>query len=77
MGLKKGIVHFLPLIVIGALVIGVWFLVFKFVLKKNPFSKQSKEPTVALQTSYENPFDKKTQYVNPFEENKNPFAVAK
>lgn len=37
---------------------------------KNPFSK---ELNVSLREVYENPFDKDTQYVNPFSEYKNPF----
>ena len=31
------------------------------------------EPTVSLTKDYDNPFDKSTQYVNPFSEYKNPF----
>ena len=36
-------------------------------------TKETKEPTVNLVTEYENPFDKKSQYVNPFSGYKNPF----
>ncbi len=32
---------------------------------------------VSLQKDYQNPFDKKTQYVNPFTQYKNPFDTAK
>lgn len=32
---------------------------------------------VSLQNSYQNPFDKKTQYTNPFTQYKNPFDTAK
>lgn len=47
-------------------------------LIKNPLKSialpgQSKEPTVSLQKQYQNPFDKSTQYVNPFSSYKNPF----
>lgn len=36
-------------------------------------SKKAKEPTVTLTKDYDNPFDKSTQYTNPFSEYKNPF----
>lgn len=70
---KRGIAH-LFVIGIGVLVLLVGtLLVAKFVFnKKISFGK--KEPNVALKTVYQNPFDKKTQYVNPFSETKNPFV---
>lgn len=75
MDYKKGIVHLFPLILIAALVITGWFLVFKFLLKgKLPFGKP-KQPTVELKTEYKNPFDKKSQYVNPIDQFKNPFTT--
>lgn len=43
---------------------------------KNPLKSlvpTNKEPTVSLQTKYENPFDPNAQYVNPFNSYKNPF----
>lgn len=77
MSLKKGIAHLLLIVIVGALIIGFWFAVYKFVLKgKIPFLK-SKEPQVELKTDYKNPFKKDTQYVNPFEEFKNPIANLK
>lgn len=76
MGYKKGVVHLLPIILIAAIIIGVYFLIYKFVLKKNlPFTKQ--EPKVELKTEYKNPFNKNTQYVNPFDEFKNPLLGAR
>lgn len=36
---------------------------------------QKKQPTVTLKTEYNNPFNKESQYVNPFEKYKNPFVV--
>ena len=36
-----------------------------------------KKAQVKLKTEYKNPFAKETQYVNPFEDYKNPFVVAK
>lgn len=35
------------------------------------------KPTVKLQAQYNNPFDKNSQYSNPFSQYKNPFVVAK
>lgn len=67
---EKGIIHlalpFLFLIILG---------IVAFLLMKNlPALKSSKqEPTVSLQTGYKNPFDKGSQYVNPFSAYKNPF----
>lgn len=34
-----------------------------------------KGPKVEVKTTYKNPFDKSTQYVNPFEKYKNPFVT--
>lgn len=42
-----------------------------FFLTQNRQSK--KESTVSLTKKYNNPFDTKTQYVNPFSNYKNPF----
>ena len=36
-----------------------------------------KKAQVKLKTEYKNPFAKETQYVNPFEDYKNPVVVAK
>lgn len=36
-----------------------------------------KEPKVPVKKEYENPFDKNTQYVNPFSTYKNPFNTLK
>lgn len=35
--------------------------------------KIAKETEIALEADYTNPFDKKSQYVNPFDQTKNPF----
>lgn len=51
----------------------IYFLMTQGVIK-NPFSKA---PRVKLQTQYENPFDKNTQYVNPFSSYQNPFDKLK
>lgn len=77
---KKTVLIGLPLVL---LTIGVVFVALvRFGIIKDPFPLQnipflSKEPRVAIKSSYKNPFDKKTQYVNPFDTYKNPFVVAK
>lgn len=47
----------------------LYFLMTQGVIK-NPISRA---PRVKLQTQYQNPFDKNTQYVNPFSSYQNPF----
>lgn len=70
--LERGIVHILPLIFVAVtIVIFVGFLLIKGgVIKTTPFSKQSR---VTLASEYSNPFNKDSQYVNPFSDYKNPF----
>lgn len=67
---KKGnsIVFILALIAVAGL---VYFLIIKGVIP-NPLAPK---PQVRLNTQYSNPFDKKSQYVNPFDDYKNPFDV--
>lgn len=78
---QKGIIHLLPLEVIFALiVVGAIFYVVSQGIVKLPSSLTSlfqKGPKVELQESYQNPFKKETQYVNPFETYKNPFTVSR
>lgn len=76
MGFKKGIAHILPVILIAIVVIGVWLLIYTFVLKKKVSlpGLSGKEPTVELKKDYKNPFNKNAQYVNPFDDFKNPLA---
>lgn len=81
---QKGVIHLIvPLLLL--LIIGVVaYIVISQGIIKNPFKNIPfigkigvKEPTVAVKSEYKNPFKKETQYVNPFETYKNPFAVAK
>ncbi len=77
---QKGVIHLaLPLLLI-ILFIAALFLMSALGVIKNPLKSLSlsslsgkKEPTVSLQTSYKNPFDKGAQYINPFSAYKNPF----
>lgn len=83
---QRGIIQLvvpLLLLVIGAVLL--YLLVSQGVVKLPqlpslstlPKLTTSKEPTVALQKQYQNPFDKSAQYVNPFSEYKNPFDALK
>lgn len=62
------------LLVAGGLYLLVYFKVIKNPLPNIPGIGQQ-GPKVSVKTEYKNPFDKETQYVNPFEEYKNPFVV--
>lgn len=64
---SQPIIAFLLVLIVA---ISVAYVLLAIGVIKNPFSKELKVP---LKSAYENPFDKKTQYVNPFSEYKNPF----
>lgn len=73
---QKGIAHLgLVVFVLLSLIGVVVFFVFKGNVPKNRTTtiKTVDGQTVQLTKDYENPFDEKTQYSNPFEEEKNPF----
>lgn len=75
---QRGVIHLLPLIFVIILAVTAFLLISSGVIQnplKNLPNLQSlkQEPTVSLQTSYKNPFDKSAQYVNPFSAYKNPF----
>ena len=74
---KKIVLIALPLVLlVGVALFGLVY----FRIVKNPFQNLplfQKELKVSLKPEYQNPFDKTSQYVNPFETYKNPFAVAK
>lgn len=63
------------LIVVLSIAIG--FLLGVIKVPGNPLPVFQKKVQVQLKTEYKNPFAKETQYVNPFEDYKNPFVVAK
>lgn len=72
---QKGVIHVLSLEVIVVLaVIGVLAYLFISGTLKLPALFQ-KGPKVELQEKYANPFKKETQFVNPFDPNKNPFTT--
>lgn len=74
---QKGIIHLivpiLIVLIIGAIFALNYFGIFK--VKLPGVSLPQKSPTVGLKTEYKNPFKKESQYVNPFEEYKNPFVT--
>lgn len=71
MNYKSGFAHVLViLIIVLATLALIWFLVAKGKISIPGFTKK---PSVELKTTYENPFKKETQYVNPFKQYKNPF----
>ena len=74
---QQGFAHLL-LILLVVTIVAVISLFYLGVIKNPAKQIQSivtgkKEPTVALKTQYQNPFDKATQYVNPFSSYQNPF----
>lgn len=76
---QNGVVHLflllIVLLIVGGLVYAsVYFKIIKFPNFGNS-SKSSVTTKVELKSEYKNPFDKETQYVNPFNQYKNPFVV--
>lgn len=74
---EKGVITLVPLLVL-VIVLAVLYILISQGLVKSPVkvpgvTPAKKEPAVSLQTQYQNPFDKNTQYVNPFARYKNPF----
>ncbi|TSC66623.1 MAG: Uncharacterized protein CEO21_137 [Microgenomates group bacterium Gr01-1014_80] len=72
---QRGFLHLLPLLLIVAIIVAVVLVVTgKLKLPFSvPFLQQG--PKVDLKTEYKNPFNKETQYVNPFDTYKNPFVT--
>ena len=66
----------IAVILLGCFLLVLTYFVFSGRLNLG-LSKKSSEPTVTLQTVVQNPFDKNSQYVNPFSGYKNPFDTAK
>ena len=60
----------ITLLLLSVAAIGVAYVLLVLNIIKNPFKEELKVP---LNVVYQNPFDQKTQYVNPFSEYKNPF----
>ncbi len=65
-------------VLITVILVGIdLFLVFKNLANSVNKSISALEPTkqanITLKSQYENPFDKNTQYSNPFSQSQNPF----
>ena len=78
---QRGVVALavLLLLLIAAAAV-IFILLYSGILKKTTLPTlpgQKKEPKVELQKQYQNPFDKNSQYVNPFSGYKNPFDALK
>lgn len=58
---------------IAVVILLIAYIVSTVVFKTRPLFGP-KLPTVKLETQYQNPFNRNTQYANPFDEYKNPFA---
>lgn len=71
---QQGVTHLILLLLV-VIVVAAAFFIYKGLLKNSGGNlvKTSKQPSVTLQTKYDNPFDKNSQYVNPFSSYKNPF----
>lgn len=70
----------LPIVVVVIVIIGVVLFskgTVKIPGKSALQTTSSAEPQVELKTEYQNPFDKSTQYENPFSEYQNPFDQLK
>lgn len=71
---QKGAAFLILVFIFAAVIIVGVTLVGKILINTNTkLSKTSSQLAVALQTQYQNPFDKNTGYKNPFSQNKNPF----
>ncbi len=76
---QKGVIALaVPLLLLLIAAAVIFIILSSGVLKKTALPSlpgQKKEPTVKLQTQYQNPFDGK--FVNPFAGYKNPFDALK
>lgn len=73
---QQGFAHLLLLLLLVLLALGGYFAISQGLIKL-PGTPFSKEPTVELKEEYKNPFDKRSQYVNPFDQYKSPFLNLK
>lgn len=87
-GLPKSRFSFLTFFLLLILVASVWIFLITIEILPNPYLQheeigifapkpKKKTASVQLKNEYKNPFDEKTQYVNPFSSYKNPFDTLK
>lgn len=62
------------IILLALVIIAVFFLIYAGIVK-SPIPLPIGGGQANLKTFYENPFDEKSQYINPLDEYKNPFDV--
>lgn len=75
---QRGIAHILLiLIVVAVLAVAGYYLFTKFGFKLPSIPGIQQGLKVSPKSEYKNPFEKSTQYVNPFETYKNPFVVSR
>ena len=76
---QKGVIHLVMPLLLLIIVSGI--ILISLGVVKNPLANlpiiSQLGANVAVKEEYKNPFNKETQYVNPFETYKNPFVVAK
>ncbi len=76
---EKGITPLFIIIIVSLVLAAIGFVLVSQGIIKLPGSTNktspasANKPTVELKEEYKNPFDKKTNYTNPFSEYKNPF----
>lgn len=78
MASQKGFAHLILVLIVLAVVVVVGFLLLN---KNKQLSSLTKNKTqgsaVQLKADYKNPFDKKDQFVNPFDQYKSPLQNLK
>lgn len=74
---KKVIRVVLPLLLVIIVVVVILAYLGVIKLPTSSIPLLQKGPSVELKTDYKNPFAKETQFVNPFEQYKNPFETNK
>lgn len=71
---EKGAAFLILVFVFAAVaIVGVSLVIKTLTTATKKISQNAEVLSVALKTEYSNPFDKETQYVNPFSSKKNPF----
>lgn len=71
---ERGVALLVLVLIFAALSLVAVFLIYNtFTAGTKKLTKTSETLEIALKKEYENPFEKDTQYVNPFAGYKNPF----
>ena len=71
---EKGAVFLIFVFLFAAVaIVGVTLVIKTFTNATKRINQNAEVLSVALKSEYSNPFEKETQYVNPFSSRKNPF----